>query len=75
MAPILITVTAWGNSRPDELHPMADPPQSDPRHPCTELPLEKWHRDVKIPDIYEGTAQIMRMLVSRQLMGRSAAAS
>ncbi len=54
---------------------MADPPQSDPRHPCTELPLEKWHRDVKIPDIYEGTAQIMRMLVSRQLMGRSAAAS
>ncbi|GAA2223497.1 acyl-CoA dehydrogenase family protein [Micromonospora olivasterospora] len=38
-----------------------------------ELLLEKWYRDVKILDIFEGTGQIMRLLISRQLMGRRAA--
>lgn len=33
--------------------------------------LEKWHRDIKILDIFEGTAQIMRVLVSRHLMGNA----
>jgi acyl-CoA dehydrogenase len=41
----------------------------------TELLLEKWYRDVKILDIFEGTGQIMRVLVGRSLMGRSAASS
>jgi acyl-CoA dehydrogenase len=40
----------------------------------TELLLEKWYRDVKILDIFEGTGQIMRLLISRSLMGREAAA-
>jgi acyl-CoA dehydrogenase len=35
----------------------------------TELLLEKWYRDVKILDIFEGTGQIMRVLIGRALMG------
>ncbi|MEA2424317.1 MAG: hypothetical protein QOH13_727 [Thermoleophilaceae bacterium] len=31
----------------------------------TELPLEKWFRDAKIFQIFEGTAQIQRLVVSR----------
>jgi alkylation response protein AidB-like acyl-CoA dehydrogenase len=31
----------------------------------TELPLEKWYRDAKIYQIFEGTAQIQRMVVGR----------
>jgi acyl-CoA dehydrogenase len=46
-----------------------------PEGSSTELLLEKWYRDVKILDIYEGTGQIMRMLVSRELMGPGTAAS
>ena len=32
-----------------------------------ELPFEKWYRDVKILDIWEGTGQIQRRTVSRSL--------
>lgn len=31
--------------------------------------LEKWFRDAKISDIYEGTGQINRLVVARQLLG------
>lgn len=31
--------------------------------------LEKWFRDAKITDIYEGTGQINRLVVARQLLG------
>jgi acyl-CoA dehydrogenase len=41
----------------------------------TELLLEKWYRDAKILDIFEGTGQIMRLLISRDLMGTGAATS
>jgi alkylation response protein AidB-like acyl-CoA dehydrogenase len=34
-----------------------------------EYPVEKWMRDAKIMQIYEGTAQIQRMIISRQLAG------
>jgi acyl-CoA dehydrogenase len=34
----------------------------------TDLLLEKWYRDVKIFDIVEGTGQVMRVLIGRQLM-------
>ncbi len=44
-----------------------------PEGASTELLLEKWYRDVKILDIFEGTGQIMRLLISRDLMGRNAA--
>ncbi len=33
--------------------------------------LEKWFRDAKISDIYEGTGQINRLIVARQILGYS----
>jgi acyl-CoA dehydrogenase len=36
--------------------------------------FEKWYRDVKIIDIWEGTGQIHRRIVSQHLMGNIAAA-
>jgi acyl-CoA dehydrogenase len=36
-----------------------------------ELLLEKWFRDAKISDIYEGTGQINRLVVARQVLGYS----
>ena len=38
-----------------------------------EFLLEKWFRDAKITDIYEGTGQINRMVVARHLLGYSGA--
>lgn len=35
--------------------------------------LEKWMRDAKITDIYEGTGQINRLVVARQVLGYSGA--
>jgi alkylation response protein AidB-like acyl-CoA dehydrogenase len=35
--------------------------------------VEKWHRDVKIYDIFEGSGQVMRITISRDLMGAGAA--
>ena len=32
-------------------------------------PVEKWYRDAKIYDIFEGTGQIQRRIISRQLTG------
>jgi len=32
-----------------------------------EYPVEKWMRDAKIMQIYEGTAQIQRLVISRRL--------
>jgi alkylation response protein AidB-like acyl-CoA dehydrogenase len=34
-----------------------------------EYPVEKWMRDAKIMQIYEGTSQIQRMIIARQLTG------
>jgi alkylation response protein AidB-like acyl-CoA dehydrogenase len=31
----------------------------------TDLPLEKWFRDAKIYQLFEGTAEIQRMVISR----------
>ena len=36
----------------------------------TELLLEKWYRDLKIFDIFEGSGEIQRIVVGRKLMGR-----
>ncbi len=38
-----------------------------------ELLLEKWFRDAKITDIYEGTGQINRLVVARQILGYTGA--
>jgi acyl-CoA dehydrogenase len=35
--------------------------------------LEKWARDAKILDIFEGTQQIQLLIVARQLLGKSSA--
>lgn len=37
----------------------------------TELLLEKWYRDLKIMDIYEGSGQIQRLILSRELFART----
>lgn len=39
-----------------------------PGYSCDYL-LEKWFRDAKISDIYEGTGQINRLIVARQILG------
>ena len=36
----------------------------------SEYPVEKLMRDAKIYQIYEGTSQIQRMVISRQLLQR-----
>jgi len=38
-----------------------------------ELLLEKWARDAKILDIFEGTQQIQLLIVARQLLGKTSA--
>jgi acyl-CoA dehydrogenase len=38
-----------------------------------EFLLEKWFRDAKITDIYEGTGQINRLVVARQVLGYTGA--
>ena len=35
--------------------------------------LEKWARDSKILDIFEGTQQIQQLIVARRLLGKSSA--
>jgi alkylation response protein AidB-like acyl-CoA dehydrogenase len=34
----------------------------------TEFPLERLHRDVRVYQIWEGTSQIQRIVISRQLL-------
>ena len=38
-----------------------------------DLLLEQWFRDAKITDIYEGTGQINRLVVARQILGYTGA--
>ncbi len=40
-----------------------------PRGYTTELLVEKWMRDAKINDIYEGTGQINTLIVAREILG------
>ena len=40
---------------------------------CTkEFPAERYYRDAKITEIYEGTSEIQRMVISRSLLGHGA---
>jgi acyl-CoA dehydrogenase len=43
-----------------------------PEGASKELLLEKWYRDVKIMDIFEGSGQVQRIIVARELLGRLA---
>ncbi len=36
---------------------------------CKDYPVEKWFRDAKIMDIFEGTGQIQRTIIARALTG------
>ena len=39
-----------------------------------EFPVERYYRDAKITEIYEGTSEIQRLVIARDLLGRSASA-
>lgn len=43
-----------------------------PEGASRELLLEKWYRDAKILDIFEGSAQVQRIIIGRTLMGAEA---
>ncbi len=34
-----------------------------------EFPVERYLRDVRVTTIYEGTSEIQRMVIARQLLG------
>ena len=36
----------------------------------TELPIERYYRDAKITEIYEGTSEIQQIIIARSLLGR-----
>jgi alkylation response protein AidB-like acyl-CoA dehydrogenase len=36
----------------------------------TEFPVERYYRDAKITEIYEGTSEIQRLIIARDLLGR-----
>ena len=51
-------VTMWATTHPDG--------PGRPRTPRrTDCPLEKWFRDAKIYQLFEGTAQVQRLVISR----------
>lgn len=35
-----------------------------------EYPVERYHRDIKGLQIYEGTSHIQRLIIARELVGR-----
>jgi alkylation response protein AidB-like acyl-CoA dehydrogenase len=39
-----------------------------------EFPVERYYRDAKITEIYEGTSEIQRLVIARQILGEAAAA-
>jgi butyryl-CoA dehydrogenase len=42
---------------------------------CKDYPIEKYMRDAKITQIYEGTNQIQRLVIARALLREAASAT
>ena len=40
----------------------------EPCRPERELPAERYYRDAKITEIYEGTSEIQRIVIARDLL-------
>jgi alkylation response protein AidB-like acyl-CoA dehydrogenase len=40
-----------------------------------EFPVERYYRDAKVTEIYEGTSEIQRLVIAREILGRSREAS
>jgi alkylation response protein AidB-like acyl-CoA dehydrogenase len=40
-----------------------------------EFPVERYYRDAKVTEIYEGTSEIQRLVIAREVLGRQAAAT
>jgi alkylation response protein AidB-like acyl-CoA dehydrogenase len=38
-----------------------------------EFPVERYYRDAKVTEIYEGTSEIQRLVIAREILGRQAA--
>jgi alkylation response protein AidB-like acyl-CoA dehydrogenase len=38
----------------------------------TEFPVERYYRDAKITEIYEGTSEIQRIVIARSILGLQA---
>ncbi|MGI8513446.1 MAG: acyl-CoA dehydrogenase family protein, partial [Solirubrobacteraceae bacterium] len=36
------------------------------------LPAERYYRDAKVPEVYEGTSEIQRLVIARALLGEVA---
>ena len=36
----------------------------------TEFPVERYYRDAKITEIYEGTSEVQQIIIARSLLGR-----
>ncbi len=36
----------------------------------TEFPVERYYRDAKITEIYEGTSEVQQIIIARDLLGR-----
>ena len=44
--------------------------QAKARHP--EFPAERYYRDAKVTEIYEGTSEIQRLVIERAMLGEAA---
>jgi len=40
-----------------------------------EFPVERYYRDAKVTEIYEGTSEIQRLVIAREILGAQARAA
>ena len=66
--PRVVDLQGEGRARPCGRSPRAASSCSGPMGASRDHLLEKWFRDVRITDIYEGTGQIQRLIIARQIL-------